>query len=115
MLLVVTPTLSAATVCQCGRRKGVVIETYQSGTIPEWLHSELAKLARRCVVVVTIENGRRTAPRWADYPGGVISVRDMTREAAVVKLMWALGRTGGKPSAERLMRKNLIGEMSEDQ
>lgn len=41
---------------------------------------------------------------------GVISAKDMTTEAAVTKLMWALGQTGEMEELRRIMATNLCGE-----
>lgn len=94
--------------------RGVVVETYPSGTIPRRLLPALEALAADRPVVVSIENGRLTAPGWPRYPAFLISARDMTREAAVVKLMWALGQSSDRESVRRLMTSDVLGEVSID-
>lgn len=44
---------------------------------------------------------------------GVISGNDMTTEAAVVKLMWALGKTRDMDEIRRLITENICDEISE--
>jgi glutamyl-tRNA(Gln) amidotransferase subunit D len=44
---------------------------------------------------------------------GVIPAEDMLPEVAYVKLMWVLGRTRNPPEVAELMRRNLVGEISE--
>lgn len=44
--------------------------------------------------------------------GGIISAHDMTTEAAVTKLMWALGHTGDINEIRRIMNTDLCGEIA---
>lgn len=43
---------------------------------------------------------------------GMLSAGDMTTEAAVTKLMWALGQSGSLDKVRRIMADNLCGELS---
>ena len=43
---------------------------------------------------------------------GAIPGRDMTTEAAVTKLMWALGQTDDVDEVRKIFNKNLAGEVS---
>ena len=45
---------------------------------------------------------------------GVIQGRDMTTEAAMTKLMWAIGQGLSHKEIKRLFAKNLAGEVSVD-
>jgi glutamyl-tRNA(Gln) amidotransferase subunit D len=44
---------------------------------------------------------------------GVISCKDMLPETAYVKLMWALGHDKKREEVEKIMRKNIAGEISQ--
>jgi glutamyl-tRNA(Gln) amidotransferase subunit D len=44
---------------------------------------------------------------------GIISGEDMLLETAYIKLMWVLGQTQEQEEVTRLMRTNLVGEISE--
>jgi L-asparaginase len=45
---------------------------------------------------------------------GAIEGRDMTVEALVAKLMWALGQTADMSEVRRIMAANLAGEVTPD-
>lgn len=110
----VSPNLAHTTLEQLGWARGVVVETYPSGTIPRRLFPALEALAADRPVVISVENGRLMAPTWPRYPAFLTSARDMTREGAVMKLMWALAQSSDRKSLQRLMMSNVVGEISTD-
>lgn len=99
---------------------GIVIEAFGAGGIQFIRRDFVAKLQRaeelRVPVVVcsqclyessdfsVYQVGRKALER------GVIQGYDMTSEAAVTKLMWALGQ-GGIDTVRRLFGQNLVGEV----
>ena len=103
--------------------KGIVIEAFGLGGI-NVLSKELASI-RRCVeegisVVVTTQCLYDSSDLRVYQVGnkllelGVIQGRDMTTEAAMTKLMWALGQGMSPEEIAELFRKSLAGEITED-
>jgi glutamyl-tRNA(Gln) amidotransferase subunit D len=43
---------------------------------------------------------------------GVLSLEDMLPETAFVKLMWVLGQTNDVDEAKKLLKENLVNEIS---
>ena len=105
----------------CGCR-GVVIEGFGLGGVHNMRrnHTEaIAKLIKRgipavlttqCLYEYSNPNVYEVSSGLAD--AGVISAMDMTTEAAVTKLMWALKRESTMDGVRKLMQKNLCGEIS---
>ena len=102
--------------------RGLVLEAFGSGGlafIRRDLVSALEQLVVRGISVVvcsqclyersdmtTYEVGRRALQK------GVIPGADMTSEAAVTKLMWALANTGSQQGIAELFSKSLVGEIT---
>jgi len=102
--------------------KGVVIEGYGVGSIPfsdnnfiPWVKKLIDQGV--CVVITTqslldgtdltiYEDGRLCREM------GAIEGRDMTTEALMVKLMWALGQTEDIQEVRKIMATNYAGEMA---
>lgn len=102
--------------------RGVVLETFGAGGMHvehQDLLEKLKVLTQQGVVAVACsqclyepsdltiyEVGRKVLET------GVISAGDMTTEAAVTKLMWALGQSGDPEEVRRIFSANLAGEIT---
>ncbi|NPA48116.1 MAG: asparaginase [Thermococci archaeon] len=102
--------------------KGIVIEGYGVGGLPyrnRNVLSTVAEISRRIPVVMTtqavyggVDMSRYEVGRKA-LEAGVIPAGDMTKEATVTKLMWALGHANSVEDVRKIMTTNLAGELGD--
>lgn len=103
--------------------RGVVLETFGAGGMHfhrRDLIDKLRMLQDQGIVVVACSQCLYEPSNFHIYEvgikvleTGVIPAGDMTTEAAVTKLMWALGQTDDPEEVRRIFSKNFSGEISE--
>jgi L-asparaginase len=101
--------------------KGVVLESYGSGNAPSdrWFLNCLEDAIRKGVIIYNVSqliggvvaHGRYETSKYLEDIG-VISGRDITREAAITKLMFLLGTEPDLEIVKRKLAVPLSGEMS---
>ncbi|MCB0802577.1 MAG: asparaginase [Flavobacteriales bacterium] len=102
--------------------KGLIIETFGSGNTPThaWLSEEIMLLNQREVIVVNVTQCTTGAVSQGKYEtgvhlerAGVLSGRDITFEAAILKLMYLLACDELSFEERKIyMERNIRGEMS---
>jgi L-asparaginase len=117
-----TPGLSPEVFIAVAERvDGIVLEGYGAGGIPyrerNLLEAVSAVTKEKPVVMTTqalyggVDLTRYEVGRRA-LEAGVIPAGDMTKEATLVKLMWALGHSKSVEEVREIMGRNIAGELS---
>jgi len=101
--------------------KGVVLETYGSGNAPTepWFLRALENAVSRGLIIYNVSqliggvvmHGRYETSKYMDDLG-VVSGADITREAALVKLMFLLGNEIDRETIKNKLKIPLCGEMT---
>jgi len=102
--------------------KGIVIEAFGAGGlnfIRRDLIAQLQKIVERGISVVVCSQCLYERSDFTIYQtgqkalqSGVVQGFDMTTEAAVTKLMWALGKTEKPEEIKQIFATNFVGEIS---
>jgi len=103
--------------------KGIILEGFGPGNVPFLENSLIPKIheANKKGVALVIANQmekgitnlRSYEAGFEAAKAGAISAQDMTTEATVTKLMWALAKTDKREEIKKIMEKNLAGELEE--
>lgn len=101
--------------------KAIILETFGSGnaSTQKWFIDALQKAISRGIVILNVTQcnaGKVEQGKYATSAAfkkiGVIGNSDITSEAAVAKLMFVLGTTSNKKEIEKLLKRDLRGEMT---
>lgn len=102
--------------------KGIVLESYGSGnaTTEPWFLDILKEAIDKGIIIFNVSqliggvvmHGRYETSKYLDDLG-VVSGKDITREAAITKLMFLLGNESDKDLIKKQLGRSLCGEMSD--
>lgn len=104
--------------------RGIVIEGFGPGNIPFQENSiapQISKAVKAGIPVIMANQMEMGTSNLTAYEAGLaakkagaISSKDMTTEATVTKLMWALAKTDKLSEIEKIMERDLAGELKEE-
>jgi L-asparaginase len=102
--------------------KGVILESYGSGNAPtaQWFINCLKEAIEKGIVVYNVSqliggiviHGRYETSKYLEEIG-VVSGHDITREAAITKLMFLLGSETNITDVKEKLKTSLCGELSD--
>ena len=101
--------------------RGVVLETYGSGNAPtdEWFLKLMKEFIDKGIIIFNVSQcngGRVSQGRYQTSQFlqeiGVVSGADITTEAAITKLMFALGLSEDIQEVKKILKRSIAGEMS---
>lgn len=99
--------------------RGIILEGTGLGHVGNYLFSAIRKAIGKEVIVAMASQciwGRldmNVYDQGRDLLAmGVLSLEDMLPETAFVKLMWVLGQTSNTEEAKKLLKENLVNELS---
>ena len=97
---------------------GCVLETFASGSVPPEVITVVEQSELACLLCLPGATGAADAfyyePAYWLERGMIVSGRDITREAAYCKLMWALADSRNRESVLALLNADVAGEMQAD-
>jgi L-asparaginase len=108
-------------ICTSKNLKAIILETFGSGNAntQKWFIGLLKKAIEKGIVVLNVTQCNAGAVEQGKYATsadlekiGVVGGADITTEAAVTKLMYVLGAAKNKKEIEKLLLKDLRGEIT---
>lgn len=102
------------------KKKGVVLIGTGLGHVPQKVIPRIKKLSKQGTIFVMTSQcifGRINISVYSKgrdlLKAGVVPCEDMLPETAFIKLMWALAHGKNKEEVEKIMKKNIAGEISD--
>ncbi|MDZ7898162.1 MAG: asparaginase [Arcicella sp.] len=101
--------------------RGVVLETFGSGNAPteKWFLDLMQEFVEKGIIIFNVSQcngGRVMQGRYQTSHSlqemGVVSGADLTTEAAITKLMFALGQSIDSQEVKKILRQSIAGELS---